>query len=200
MKRTYTAFAGHRLIGQGTLEDVVLASKAAVEAGETERVALFEDATGRAIDVDLRGSGNEVLARLEQHPLCGEPAATPSAPRGRGRPKLGVVSREISLLPRHWDWLASQKGGASAAIRRLVDQARRDKDAAEQARRAKDGLHRFMWDMAGDLPGFEEASRSFWASDYLVFGQQIASWPEDVRAYVERLLARLLDLEKAAAQ
>lgn len=185
----YTAFAGPRRIAAGTAGEVVLGAKACLDAGETDRIALYEDATGRAIDVDFRGTPDEVLARLADHPLLARPAApTGEEKRGPGRPKLGVVSREVSLLPRHWEWLAEQSGGASATLRKLVDRARRENQAADRERRARETVHRFLWDLAGDYPDFEEASRALFAGDDDALVRTIADWPPDVRDYVVVLL------------
>jgi hypothetical protein len=196
-----TAFDGHRVIARGALVDVALAVKAAVEAGAAGPVLVFDDHTGKVIDLDLSGSEMEIRARytpaeVEAVPARGERSAEAPAkqgaeavcePRGRGRPKLGVVAREVTLLPRHWDWLSAQRGGASAVLRRLVDEARRA-DAGQSARRAaRDAAYRFMSAMAGDFPRFEEASRALFAGDRQRFTQQIAGWPADVRGYLEKL-------------
>ncbi|HEX6860330.1 MAG TPA: DUF2239 family protein [Caulobacteraceae bacterium] len=170
--RTATAFEGARQIASGPIAEVAVAVR---HAGQ---VLVFDDATGGVIDLDLRGSAEEIAARY-----------TPvEEPRGRGRPKLGVTAREVTLLPRHWDWLAAQRGGASAALRRLVDEARKADDGAERARRARERAYRFMSAMAGDLPGFEEASRALFAGDAQRLTAQMAAWPRDICAYVARLI------------
>ncbi len=135
---------------------------------------IFDDETGRQVDFDLRGTVGDVLAR-----------AIPA--RGPGRPKLGVIPREISLLPRHWEWLEQQPNGASAALRRLVDEARNHEPDRQRARRAWDAASRAMSAIAGDLPGYEEACRALYAGDADRFGALIARWPEDVRGYLTRL-------------
>ncbi|MDB5448961.1 MAG: hypothetical protein JWQ52_89 [Phenylobacterium sp.] len=173
---TFTAFAGHRVVARGTLSSVAQT----VHAHLPEALLVFDDANGRQIDLDLRGSADEVVARLA-------PAPQPKA--GRGRPKLGVVAREVTLLPRHWDWLAGQPGGASAALRRLVDQARRQGTSADDARRAQEAAHRVMTALAGNLPGYEEALRALYAGDRPRLDSLIAAWPADVGAYVSRLAA-----------
>ncbi|WP_395680587.1 DUF2239 family protein [Inquilinus sp.] len=172
-----TAFEGHTLLRSGPLAEVALAAKAA--AGP---VLVFDDTTGQVVDLDLRGSDAEIVARLV-------PAESPepAEPRGRGRPKLGVVGREITLLPRHWEWLAAQPGGASVALRKLVDEARRAGSAAQRLRTAREAGYRVMSALAGDLPGFEEASRALFASDHPRFDQETAAWPADLRGYVTRL-------------
>src|SRR5579863_6549713 len=110
-----------------------------------------------------------------------------SAPRGRGRPKLGVVAREVTLLPRHWDWLASQPGGASVALRKLVEEARRANGDRDRHRAARDAAYHFMSAMAGNFNGFEEASRALFADDRGRFGELIAAWPDDIRDHIVAL-------------
>jgi len=172
-----TAFDGDRLLAAGRLADVAPAVKA---AGLHAAVLVFEDATGRVLDLDLRGSNAEILARLA-------PAEASAAPRGRGRPKLGVTAREVTLLPRHWDWLAAQPGGASVALRKLVEQAMRSGDARQTRRAAQEAAYRVMTALAGDRPGFEEALRALFADDRRRFAEQISGWPADIGAYVTRL-------------
>ena len=121
MQGTYTAFAGQRRLASGTAGEVALAVKRATQPLD-QPIIIFDDGTGRSIDFDLRGADREVLARLEKlAPPPAETAEAPAEPRGRGRPKLGVVAREVTLLPRHWEWLNAQAGGASVALRKLVD-------------------------------------------------------------------------------
>ena len=156
--------------------------KAATAAAAEGPLLAFDDATGAVIDFDLRGSPAEIAARLAAP--AGEAA---DEPRGRGRPKLGVAAREVTLLPRHWEWLAAQPGGASAALRRLVDEARRAGGDKQRARAAQEAAYRFMTAMAGDRPGYEEATRALFANDRAGFERHIAAWPEDVRAYTAKL-------------
>jgi hypothetical protein len=178
---TCTAFSGSRRIAQGPLGEVALAVKAAAAADPQAQLLTFDDATGRVIDLDLRGSDAAVLARLV-------PAAAEDLPaRSRGRPRLGVVAREVTLLPRQWDWLAAQPGGASQALRRLVDEARRRDEGARDARAAQETAYRFMAAMAGDLPGFEEATRALFAGDAARFDLHAAPWPADIRAHARQL-------------
>jgi hypothetical protein len=170
----------------GPLQEVALAVKRA-EQRAAERVAIFSDATGRAIDLDLRGSDDEIAARLPPGPTALEPAA-PSEPRGRGRPKLGVVAREVTLLPRHWEWLNAQPGGASVALRKLVEAARRANGDRDRSRAARDAAYHFMSAMAGNLPEFEEATRALFADDERRrFTVLIAAWPDDIRDHIVRL-------------
>lgn len=183
----YTAFAGPRLLASGPLAEVAVAVKIA-GAGLTDAIAIFDNATGRVIDLDLRGSHREIVARL---PPAAAAAPEPvDGPRGRGRPKLGVVAREVTLLPRHWDWLATQPGGASVALRKLVEEARRAHADRDRARAARDAAYLFMSTMAGDLPNFEEASRALFADDRRRFGELIEAWPHDIRDHVTALAFR----------
>jgi hypothetical protein len=170
---TFTAFAGDRRLTAGDLVTVGLAAKAASEAGE--KVLIFEDATARVRDLDLRGSESEVRERL----AAGEAPAP--VKRGPGRPKLGVSAREVTLLPRHWDWLAAQPGGASAALRRLVDEARRTGDGASRIRQGREAAYRFITTLAGNRPGYEEATRALFAGDGARFTAETQGWPKDVR-------------------
>jgi hypothetical protein len=186
---TYTAFAGDRRIASGPLEQTVLRTKAHLDRGETAPVLVFEDHTGVQIDFDWRGTPDEVVARLAAHPYLAQPEPPPAPRTGPGRPKLGVVSREVSLLPRHWDFLKTQAGGASATLRRLVDEARKREPGRHDARRAAEAASRFMWAMAGNLPNFEEASRALFAGDRQRFTQLISDWPEDIRCHLGDLVA-----------
>ncbi|WP_398468812.1 DUF2239 family protein [Tardiphaga sp.] len=179
----YTAFAGSKLLASGPLAEVAVAVKIAT-GPIADPIIIFDNATGKSIDIDLRGSHREIIARLPQPVPASE---VPAEPRGRGRPKLGVVAREITLLPRHWDWLAAQPGGASVALRKLVEDARRAHGDRDRARAARDAAYHFMSTMAGNLPDFEEASRALFAADRRKFGELIAGWPVDIRDHIVRL-------------
>ncbi|WP_337176040.1 DUF2239 family protein [Paludisphaera sp.] len=188
-KRTYTAFAGEHLVGTGGLRAMLGKVKAYLDDGGEDRVLIFEDQTGRQVDFDFRGTPQEVLDR-----------ADPGGPRtGPGRPKLGVVAREITLLPRHWEWLERQPSGASAALRRLVDEARRREPGRERARVAREAASKVMWAMAGDLPNFEEASRALFGSDLARFEKLIAAWPKDLRKHLARLVREAAAMEEEGA-
>jgi hypothetical protein len=165
------AFAGHRLLARGPAAEVVAAVKAATEAGEA--VLTFDAVDGRVVDLDLRGDLAAVLARLSSAPEAEK--------RGPGRPKLGVTAREVTLLPRHWDWLSGQPGGASVALRKLVEGALREAEGPDRARRSKEAAYRFMTAIAGDLPGYEAAPRMLFAGDGAGFAAAVEGWPEGVR-------------------
>jgi hypothetical protein len=181
--QTFTAFEGQRRLASGSLHEVALAVKRA-EQRAAERVAIFSDATGRPIDLDLRGSDDEIVARLPASSGSAVLEPAPSEPRGRGRPKLGVVAREVTMLPRHWEWLNTQPGGASVALRKLVEAARRANGDMDRSRAARDAAYHFMSAMAGNLPGFEEASRALFADERRRFASLIAAWPDDIRDHI----------------
>lgn len=177
----FTAFAGVERLAAGALPDVAMTVKAALTADPALPVLVFNDVTGAVVDLDLRGSEADVRARLEP------PAEIDPPTRGRGRPKLGVVAREVTLLPRHWDWLAAQPGGASQALRRLIDQARRADDGRTGARLRQEAAYRFLCVLAGNWPGFEEAARALFANDRAGFAEQTAAWPLDVCDHANKL-------------
>ena len=183
MTETFTAFEGLRRLASGPLSEIAPAIKRA-EQRAAHPIAIFSDATGRAVDLDLRGSAADMLAWLARS--TEQPAAS-AEPRGRGRPKLGVVAREVTLLPRHWEWLNAQPGGASVALRKLVEAARRNNGEADRLRAARDAAYHFMSAMAGNLPDFEEASRALFADDRRRFTSLIAAWPADIRDHVVKL-------------
>lgn len=184
-----TAFDGPRRIASGPLGQVAVAAKARVDGGQVGGVAggvapsvlVFDDETGRVIDLDLRGTPEDVVARL------GGPQEQAEKPRGRGRPRLGVVPREVTLLPRHWEWLSVQPGGASVALRKLVEEARRTGTAGERRRLAQERAYRFMAALAGDAPGYEEALRALYAGNAAAFETHIQPWPVDVREHARKL-------------
>ncbi len=198
-----TAFEGSQCIASGALKDVALIAKNAVDASFARTtptsVLIFNDATSEVIELDWRGSVDEFSAKfaLMAQQLAGqipateaEVAAEPVATtKGPGRPKLGVVAREVTLLPRHWEWLATQTGGASVALRKLVEVARRTSEVKDRVQRASGVGYKFMSTMAGHEAGFEEASRALFAGDQASFEAITAEWPSDVQAHLKKLLA-----------
>jgi hypothetical protein len=197
----FTAFAGAERIASGALGDVAIAVKGRLNRADMAPILVFNDETGQVVDVDYRGTEEDIRARLAQvsddvstHPE-GQmaPSLTPvenPAPRGRGRPRLGVVAREVTLLPRHWEWLSKQPGGASAAVRRLVEAARQQSTDKDRAREAREIAYRFMSAMAGNEPGFEEATRALFAGNEARFTELTEAWPRDVREYVRTSASR----------
>lgn len=191
----YVAFVGHRRIAWGVLPVVARAAREAVDRGAREPVLVFDNATSHPVDLDLSGSPEEVARRYahggapwESEPV--EAVRVRPVRRGPGRPKLGVVGREVTLLPRHWAWLGAQRGGASATLRRLVDQARKQTAGADRLRRAQDAAYRFMVATVGDEPGFEEATRALYAGDAVRYETESEPWPADFRDHARRLANR----------
>jgi uncharacterized protein len=175
--KTYTAFVGTNLLASGTRDEVLAVLKSHFDRDRGYLILTFEDQTGRQVDFDLRGTLADVLARYR-----------PAKRAGPGRPKLGVVAREVSLLPRHWEWLEQQPSGASAAIRVLVDEARKRDPSGQQARSAIVAAGRFLSAIAGNLPGYEEASRALYARKRKQFDDLIREWPGDIRRHARRLV------------
>ena len=180
---TYSAFSEDRLIAFGPLPTVLSAAKLYIDSSdEPSQLLIFEDRTGRQVDFDFTGTLEEVQAR----------ALPPTARTGPGRPKLGVVSREVSLLPRHWEFLEDQPQGISASLRRLVDEARKRNPGEFRARKGREAVSKFMTAIAGNRVNYEEASRALFASDAARFEELIAEWPEDIRAHLLRVLEESL--------
>ncbi len=170
---TLVVFAGGKRLARGSLADAVGAARQSAQEDPATPVHVFDALSGAPVDLDLRDSVSASPAGEEDR-----------APRGR--PRLGVVAREVTLLPRHWDWLAAQPGGASAALRRLVEAAR--KSDAASLRERRDAAYRFMSAIAGDAAGFEEASRALFAGDTAALAERMEPWPADVRNQVLELL------------
>jgi len=189
-----TAFADTDLVAAGDVREVASACKRLVDADDTRRLLVFDDETAELVELDLRGSAQDVLDRYAAgvpaaaaSVMCTDDATASAAPRPLGRPKLGVVGREVTLLPRHWEWLNAQPGGASVALRKLVEQARKANEGKDRVRRSKEVTFRFISAMAGNERGFEEASRALFAGDRARFEEQSRSWPAAVRDYAMNL-------------
>jgi len=198
-----TVFEGSVCIASGELRDVAFVAKTAVDRAALDLtptpVLILADATSEVIELDWRGTAQEFAARLARSWPDAAPEATglpsvateitPAAPRGPGRPRLGVVAREVTLLPRHWEWLGTQPGGASVALRKLVEVARRSSEVKDRVRQASAVGYKFMSTMAGHEPGFEEASRALFAGDQAGFEALVAAWPVDVQTHLKKILA-----------
>ncbi|MBK6487584.1 MAG: DUF2239 family protein [Gemmatimonadetes bacterium] len=192
------AFDGARLIGAGALASVLPLVRRVVAEGGAGPVLVFDATTSQLVELDLRDASERAVAgnlldaatvQASAHASDVSSVAPPAAdtPRGPGRPRLGVVAREVTLLPRHWDWLAVQPGGASAALRRLVEQARTAHAGRDRTRFAQEYAYRFMSAMLGDHPGFEEATRALFAGDHERFTAHSDAWPPDLRDHARRL-------------
>jgi uncharacterized protein len=185
--RSYTAFVDARRLVSGPPAQLLVRVKAWVEREQQGQLLIFDDATGRQVEFDVSGTLEQVLARVA-------PAEAPAKP---GRPRLGVTGREVSLLPRHWEWLEEQPQGISATLRRLVDEARKHEPGKQRARAAREAANRFLTAMAGDRPGYEEACRALYAGDEAKFAQCARPWPADVRKYAQRWVSEAALLERA---
>jgi hypothetical protein len=191
----WIAFAGDRRVARGAPAEVVERTVGHLAAQAEAAVLIFDAVTGYPVEVDLRGDLPTVLARLDPPvaTAAGDDAPPPvAAPRGPGRPRLGVVAREVTLLPRHWEWLGGQPGGASVALRKLVERAQREQQVEDRRRGGVEAAYRFMHAMAGDAVGFEEAARSLFAHDLAALGERVAGWPADVREQVMRMSVEAL--------
>lgn len=177
--RRHVAFVGDRCVADGAMSEVARAAAWALQAQPQAAVLVFDCDSGQQIDLDLRGTPEEAAARAAQ---LAAHACTPqatAAPR-RGRPQLGVVAREVTLLPRHWEWLSAQPGGASVTLRRLVERALRASPQADRTRHAQERTYRFLTAIAGHLPGYEDALRALFGRDRDRFRALTQDWPADI--------------------
>ena len=183
-----TAFEGQRRIATGDLAFVVRKTKPIADTAGHLPILVFDDETSAQIEIDFRGTTVEIIQNLLQHPSR-RPAGGNAPPRRTpGRPKLGVIAREVTLLPGQWDWLDARSGGASAALRRLVHEARKTDGVNDRVRQSQDSIYKFMTVMAGNLPGFEEALRAFYRKDHARFAGLIGHWPKDIRLHIKKLV------------
>lgn len=181
---TYTAFDGRNVVARGDLSGVVLQIKKRIGSAAHADVLIFNDETGKTMDFNFQGDLDDVRRRLATFVGGSAPAPAPSGP---GRPKLGVVSREVSLLPRHWEWLAAQSSGASATLRQLVESAMKKSSSGFSAKQAQERTYRFLSVVAGDLEGYEEALRALYKKDRKTFLARARGWPSDVGDYAAAL-------------
>lgn len=194
-------FDGFECISSGKIAVVTAAAKTYTDAYPGASLLCFDGDTGRPVELDLRGSLEEVLARLPKPAAAMEAVEAVEAeatPRGPGRPRLGVVAREVTLLPRHWAWLNAQPGGASVALRKLVEEARRTHAVRDAKRESQEACYRFIVAVGGNLPEFEAASRALFAGDALAFAEHTATWPPDVQRHALRMGRVALAREEAA--
>ncbi|HEX4229100.1 MAG TPA: DUF2239 family protein [Bryobacteraceae bacterium] len=200
--RSYTAFVGTTRIASGDLPSVACKIKAAWNPEGSAPLLIFDDATSRLAEVDLRGTLQDVLTRIAEEigneGQSSQPASSDDDTRRPGRPKLGVVAREVTLLPRHWEWLATQPGGASVALRKLVEQARLANQAKDRRRRAQDVTYRFLSAVAGNESYFEEAARALFAGNKEPFERIVDSWPIDIAEHAKKLAADAFETPVAA--
>lgn len=192
---SWIAFCGRKRLATGDPRTVASAVKQVVDADPKASIAIFDACSSESVEIDLRGSVAAVCKRLPPPSAPATPLDTSipaEPPRGPGRPRLGVVAREVTLLPRHWNWLATQSGGASVALRKLVERAQRAGAESDRLRAATESAYRFMHALAGDEAGFEEASRALFAGDLERLRVQVARWPRDIRLHLLELAGRAM--------
>ncbi len=197
--RRCVAFEGHRCIAAGEIQEVARRVKEAIDRGVESMILIFDAVTSDPVEIDFRGSIDDVIARIRDR---NEPSATAdprvgdeadgAETRGPGRPKLGVIAREVTLLPRHWEWLNAQPGGASATLRKMVEIARRENRGDDARRASQNAAYKFMNGVAGDLPGYEEVTRALFAGDRERFHALTADWPADIRDHARTLAEEAL--------
>ncbi|WP_026471768.1 DUF2239 family protein [Alkanindiges illinoisensis] len=195
----WTAFQDHQQFASGDPWDVAVVVSRALQQQPGQNIYIFDDQTGRMVDIDLTISPAALMAQLQTQYAVNE-TAVPEALRGAGRPKLGVVAREVTLLPRHWEWLATQPSGASATLRKLVEQARKQDQATVAVRQAQEATDRFMNAMLGNAPGYEAAARALYTGQKEDFLRYIEPWPTDLRNYVQRLAEPAFGTIKAESE
>lgn len=180
---TLTAFLQRRQIAHGNLSELLRQLKATPIGNEP--VFIFNDQTGKRLDIHVQGDEASAIAAYPE--LAEQPSEEATAVKTRGRPKLGVAAKEVTLLPRHWEWLATQPGGASATLRRLIEQARKASEPADSKRRRHESAYQFMHEVAGDLPEYETCLRALFADDEVAFNAAMEGWPQDIRRYAAAL-------------
>jgi len=176
------AFAGELLLASGSRYDVACAAKKHIDGKNSDSILIFDRDSSAAIELNLEGSLEEVMDRYSEAPAEKEPE--PKQTRSRGRPKLGVVGKEVTLLPRHWQWLQLQNGGPSVALRKLVEQAKRENQEQDSQQTTRYAIYNFMFAIAGDLAGFEEANRALYANDRRRFNFETELWPKDIKEHL----------------
>ena len=182
-----TAFAGTQRIASGELRHVALKAKQVFDTQPGQPILVFEDASGSVVELPLELPAGELVRTLNARRSGSSDLLTPL--RRPGRPRLGVVAREVTLLPRHWDWLGAQPGGASVTLRRLIEEARKVTVEGDRRRAAQEAAYRFMHALAGNLPDYEEATRALFGGNIARFEEALAHWPDDVRDHASLLAA-----------
>ncbi len=185
---TWTAFRDEHRLATGTPADVAVMVHRTLITDPEAQILIFDDHSGRTVDFDPRGTEADIAARLRPT----DADAEPDTPRRAGRPKLGVKAKEVTLLPRHWEWLAAQPGSASATLRKLIDAARKEDGGSADVRQAQAAADRFMMAILGDKPGYEQAARALYAGDRATFMARSEDWPVDLRDHARHLAAPAL--------
>ena len=186
MNTQYLAIYEKSIVSRGSLEQIIVQVKA-IDMNIEPMV--FEVDSCRRIDFSWYGDAATVFANASTD--------KPQTSK-RGRPKLGVKAKEVTLLPRHWEWLSTQKGGASSALRRLVDEAQKNASTEDVICSQQQQLDKFMLAFLGDEPGFEEASRALYRNSKISFEAAIEVWPADIRDFVINKFMGISDLHSGA--
>lgn len=171
-KNTYTAFVGNTRLITDSLLNVALAIKN--QQHDSAPILIFEDQTGKQIDVNITGSESDIQQRYAELETV----------KKVGRPKLGVISREITLQQKHWDWLDLQNSSASAVIRKLIDQELNNAQSESNIMMTKQTTDRFMSAMLGNMPNYEEATRALYQGNKEGFLELIQDYPNDLKEYL----------------
>ncbi len=174
----YTSFAGHKHLATGDLKTLLTDTYAFIKQHGEEGILIIDNQSGRQLDFNFHGSLEDLLST----------ALPPEPKKGPGRPRLGVVNGEISLLPRHWEWLQRQPQSASGTIRRLIETAIKNTSPEEKVKETVDAAGKFLWIIGGNLPDFEEASRAIYAQKWHILDAVTAAWPEDIRNHLDLML------------
>lgn len=187
LTRPCTAFADNKRIASGNVIDVALSVQKHLKENKKAQVFIFDDLTSSPVELDLRGTADDIRKRFQSLTEANEKKAGP------GRPKLGVISKEVTLLPQHWEWLALQPGGASVTLRKLIEEAKKKSVTQDRVRQAQEATYRFMNVMAGDLAHFEDALRALYAKDSKTFEKLMADWPRDIRQHAKAISRRAFE-------
>lgn len=191
MFTSYTAFENDQILTQGPLDQVVLKIKRKLGNAAHSSILIFSDQSGKIMDFNFSGSEAEVIKRLDIYVSSSSPAS--SEIQGPGRPKLGVISREVSLLPRHWEWLAQQSSSVSAILRKMIEEAMKKSSTANETKQSQERTYQFMSVMAGNLSQYEEALRALYQKNQKLFFSLIDKWPTDIKKHVTSLAKDAFD-------
>ena len=188
-----TAFEVEKIFCSGPKIEVILAMKNELSKSPNKRFLCFEDTSGQQIDFDISGTKEEIIQRLSTHTITApEPISADenkAIDKKLGRPKLGVVPKEVTLLPRHWLWLGAQSGGASATIRRLVEQASKANSGENKRKKCQESAYRFLSAVAGNYPNYEEVLRAIFRDDEKMISNLTSEWPKDIVTYAQKLFS-----------
>lgn len=187
-----TAFNNTNKLANGPLIEVIMAMKTAIIENQNAKILCFLDENGAMIDFDLSGSNEQIIARLLTQfkaPSTSEQIEIIETQSKAGRPKLGVIAKEVTLLPRHWEWLGAQNGGASATLRRLVEIAAKESIGIAARKNAQNATYRFLQNIAGDFENYEEVLRAIFADDFEKMRNLMKNWPQDIQNYAQKLFA-----------